>query len=128
MTITQQEIIALAVEAGFDDITPWLDVESVEQGQIDAANRLIERMAAFAALIGFVVFEKERQLQAIAVEEAYRRGVHDEREACAKVCDLEANEARMVRKVEGDLVGLFLGHRVSALDAAAAAIRARSAE
>lgn len=50
MTLTQQQIIALAVEAGFDDITPWLDADNVEQGQIDAANRWIERMTAFAAL------------------------------------------------------------------------------
>ena len=87
MTITQQEIIALAVEAGFDDITPWLDVENIKQDQVEAANRWIDRMTAFAWLIGFKVFEKERQLQAIAVEEAYQRGVRDEREAAAKVCE-----------------------------------------
>lgn len=63
MTITQKQIIALAVEAGFDDIAPWLDADNVEQGQIDAANRWIERMTAF-------------------VMAAYQRGVLDERNAC----------------------------------------------
>lgn len=101
MTLNQQQIIALAVESGAVEMVTTAEKEVVCFDAI-AAQRFYQ--------------------------EAYQHGVRDEREACAKVCDLEANEARMVRKVEGDLVGLFLGHRVSALDAAAAAIRARSVE
>lgn len=96
MTITQQEIIALAVEAGFDDITPWLDAENVEQGQIDAANRWIERMTAFAALASakettariklqkeFMEYQNDMQARGTRlIKEAYQRGVRDEREAC----------------------------------------------
>lgn len=96
MTITQQQIIALAVEAGFDDITPWLDSENVEQGQIDAANRWIERMTAFAVLVSaketqariklqkeFMEYQNDMQARGTRlIKEAYQRGVRDERNAC----------------------------------------------
>jgi len=110
MTITQQQIIALAVEAGFDDITPWLDAESVEQGQIDAASRWIERMTVFAAL-------------------AYRRGVRDEREACEKVCEEIAGKHDDSAECESDS-DFAMRFRVYAKHTrrCADAIRARSAE
>lgn len=102
--LSRDEVLRIAEEAGFGRLLPAFgSIPSCWHGQD------IGLLEQFAAL-------------------AYQRGVRDERESCAKVCDLEANEARMVRKVEGDLVGLFLGHRVSALDAAAAAIRARNKE
>lgn len=96
MTLTKQQIIALAVEAGFDDITPWLDAENVEKGQIDSANRWIERMTAFAALVSsketeariklqreFMEYQNDMQARGTRlIKEAYQRGVRDERNAC----------------------------------------------
>lgn len=86
MTLTQQEIIALAVEAGFDDITPWLDANNVEQGQIDAANRWIERMTAFAAL-------------------ACQRGVRDERNACLAEIETGIWMDKTTEEVLADIAG-----------------------
>lgn len=92
--IGRQDIIDMAVQAGFDDITPWLDAENVDQGTIDAANRWIDKMVSFAALVGFRVYDVEQeQCAAKVVAEGvaeYERGLKDgallEREACAKVC------------------------------------------
>lgn len=127
--LSQQQIIALAVEAGFDDITPWLDAENVEQGQIDAANRWIERMTAFAALVSaketqarqaaqleLEQYRNEAQQRAgVLIKEAYQRGVRDEREACAKVCDEKSDTSNTPS-----------GR--SRAESCALAIRARSAE
>lgn len=95
MAIGRKDIIDMAAQAGFDDITPWLDAEKVDQGTIDAANRWIDKMISFAALAGFRVYEVEQeQCAAKVVAEGvaeYERGLKDgallEREACAKACE-----------------------------------------
>lgn len=55
--MTREEIIALAMDAGFNDITPLLDDENSPQWRIDAANRWIDHMLTFATLIA----ERERE-------------------------------------------------------------------
>lgn len=87
MTITQQEIIALAVEAGLAEVTDTADSLPVEY---------VEALAKFAALAvaketeariklqkEFMEYQNDMQARGTRlIKEAYQRGVRDEREAC----------------------------------------------
>ena len=86
----EKDIIRMAVMAGFDDITPWLDHENVKKGTADEAKRLLDKMVKFVAMVGYRVYEvKQEQCAAKVAAEGvaeYERGLKDgaalEREAC----------------------------------------------
>lgn len=79
--MNQQDIIDMAVQAGFDDITPWLDQEKIKQGTAEEAQRWLDKMVKFAALVGYRVYEVEQEqcadkVVAEGVAE-YERGLKD---------------------------------------------------
>lgn len=49
--LTRDDVIRLAQEAGFDDITRWLDAENAGEIKNSAASIWIGRMEAFTALV-----------------------------------------------------------------------------
>lgn len=90
--LSQQEIIDLAVEAGLAEVTDTAESLPAEY---------VEALAKFAALAvaketeariklqkEFMEYQNDMQARGTRlIKEAYQRGVRDEREAAAKVCE-----------------------------------------
>jgi len=75
--MTQDEIIEMAREAGFEDFVRWSERYPHE------VQRWIERMTTFAKLVAAKAFQDGYEKGIAAFNEA----VELEREACAKVAD-----------------------------------------
>lgn len=89
--LSQQQIIALAVEAGFP-FNKYGLLQGDEHGEIDA-DEMFARLAALllaketqarqAAQLELEQYRNEAQQRAgVLIKEAYQRGVRDERNAC----------------------------------------------
>ena len=129
MTITQQEIIALAAVAEKNISS---DPKANYVTFLQEFTKLVtdkETEARIKLQKEFMEYQNDMQARGTRlIKEAYQRGVRDEREACAKVCEQSASKVTMAQDESTELVTLFLGQRISALEIAAERIRARSAE
>ena len=83
MTLTQQQIIALAVGAGFN--WPEVQTTTIEQRleRFYALAVAKETQARQSAQLELEQYRNEAQRRAgVLIKEAYQRGVRDERNAC----------------------------------------------
>lgn len=83
--MTRDEIIALAVEAGFN--WPEVQTTTIEQRleRFYALAVAKETQSRQASQLELEQFRNEAQRRAaVLIKESYQRGVRDEREACAK--------------------------------------------
>ena len=114
--MTQDEIIRMAREAGFEVDEGLFPFEAAEDKYI-GTERTLERFAALVAE-RTLTNQKSRYYQ-----NGYEAGQHDEREACAKVCEDEI-KSYMSKQYTTDPLG---GYRERfAAEQCAAAIRSRN--
>jgi hypothetical protein len=85
--MTQDEIIEMARQAHFDSKT-WVDIFADNPTVGDVRNYLI----AFAKLIERRTLSMDNPHLRIALDAAQDKARKDEREACAEICDYEADD------------------------------------